>query len=373
MSGDGVGVEARKAADEVKRWARDGFPVIPAIPVGEWWLRVNPLSAHEAIFPSQGPTRHDRWWHAESSTARWLLPTTQSVSSKKFVADGQCVLLEGHDAGPMLPHGCHPPDNALIALTLIGSSCTWPVNASRRQVEGKSVCAFLHVLIPYLHCYARKGADDKKSDGKKSKAGGQQSPGEKRAGNPYESAMQTETAENFLRDLPSQLPGLGFFMIMTSSQTVMIPLGFWDIVAGWARVFVSMAFDSAWKQLKIEGPAAKVLQDCAGEKLAAPKGVYKRLIAEKMLEKTFKGFVKGFYSGGSIGLPCSLAKFDVKTGQFKIWTKDVGDPHWKPSDWVMDHAGWNAILKVPPPDSSPADEARKTMVDQLIEGAPHAG
>lgn len=336
---------------------------IPAIPVGQWWFRINALSKHEAVFPSQGPKLHDTWPHVEFSTARWLLPMTQKVSAKKFLADGQSVLLEGHDSGPMLPHVCNPPDNAMLPLTLIGSSCKWPVNASRRQVEGKSVCAFLYLMIPYLHCHARKKAE-KKPEGKKAKPEGQQSPGGDGA---------AEAEEGFLRDLPSQLPGLGFVMIPTGPQTTQVPLRFWDIVAGWARVFVEMAFNSAWKQLKINGPAAKLLQDSAKSKMNPAKGVYDRLIVEKMAEETFKGLVKGFYSGGEIGLPCNLAKFDVKTGQFTIWTMDVGEPHWKPTDWVKDHAGWDAILKVAPPDASAANEGRKTMIDQLIEGAPHAG
>ena len=52
MSRDGFGVEVGKAADEVKRWARDGFPLILTMPVGQFWLRVNPLSKHDAVFPS---------------------------------------------------------------------------------------------------------------------------------------------------------------------------------------------------------------------------------------------------------------------------------------------------------------------------------
>ncbi|HLT35234.1 MAG TPA: hypothetical protein VK034_03090, partial [Enhygromyxa sp.] len=130
--------------------------LLDTIAVYEFWLRIN-KSKHEALFTTG--VYAEEWDYVEFSTVRGPIPMYQSFT-KNVIGDSNAMALQGHDFGPLAPHFCNPPDNVLLPITWVSSSCKWPVTASSRKHDDKSLCAFSPFVAPFLHCHGRKVEDD---------------------------------------------------------------------------------------------------------------------------------------------------------------------------------------------------------------------
>ena len=319
---------------------------IPAQAVYPWWLRINLLAKHEALCPSlQHPTPQKGWPHIEISTARGLIPLFQKFSNKTIL-DGHPVALSGHDVGPMAPHLCTPPDNTMLPVILMGSSCKWPVPASRRKIEGKSPCAFMHFIVPYLHCHDRGKKEEPKPETSKPAP---------------DAGPKKGTASEQLAIFAQGAPGLGLVMIPTGSQTVIMTLGWRDFLLGLASLLVDMAFGYVWKRYKKIGQSSG-LQPAAARRLGATDEAGKQLL-ESAADEALKGYLKSFLSDAELEAPGKLAKLDLKSGEVFVYERKVLDTGWKLSDSLpLDYRGWK-----------PHVDQGAVMLGELLEGAFHAG
>lgn len=337
---------------------------ISAIPVYARWLRVD-LSNHEALFQESG--HHDTWDHVEVSFVLGLIPMYQKFTGNVY---GDCneMALRGHDVGPMVPHVSLPPTNLLMGLHLLSSSCKWPITAKRRLHRGESLCAYAWALAPYLYCSEKKKKKDEKQpqEGKPGAEGGSKSPGSK----------PETSGDGLLWTVATS--GYGICMIPTGGKTVWMRLSLMDLILGWLDVVImkamSKVFDNVWTgATRLVKPATKAM----GRKVVADDAG--RYIVEQLLKKARKDAVKGIVFKRELSAPFKLASFSDATGELEVWTYAFGDWHAEPKGPLRPVE----LLPEDTPSKDPEPEPQewlgpyhpdrdRTLLDEFLEGAPHA-
>ncbi len=381
---------------------------VPANGVQPWQIRINPITKHDAVLPPATAVVKDHP-HVEFSTVHGLIPSFQKFS-KKVRFDGQLLALEGHDFGPMAPHLCAPPSNPLLPTTLVGSKCKWPFTAGRRSIEGKSPCAFLLLFVPYIYCSKpkkkkKKEKQDKGAEGDKPKA--EPKPKAKPKPKPGKGGVFDEAEDvlesNFraagaalsevggalasgakgaaigaIAAFPGKLPNAGLIVLPMGPQTVTMNIGLWDYLLGVAGLLADAAFDALWSQFMSARYDGKALSGNAATRRGS---AIARATKEKIFHRSAKQLVKGIYKSAEVKGPLKFCKFDLKTGEIKVFKLDPLDTGWKLSDSVpVDYRGWSGLIEAPdpkPPSSPPgrldAERQATAVLDELLGETPHVG
>lgn len=312
-------------------------PGIPVMSVYASWLRIN-LSKHQYCGSATSGVPQKEWLHVEVSNVRGLVGPFQKFSPPTVRFDGQRFAMFAHDVGPFVPHICQPPDNAMLAVTMMKSKCKWPFSASRGNVGKRVPCVFKQGRIPYVYCDERAKKEENK---KKKEQGGQGAAKPASPKGAKGSEEGKEDKEDKRTTFKEQAPTLGLIMIPAGPQTVNWHLGLMDLVLGAANMLVDFAFDYVWKRYEVL--TGKSLQKHVARRLAARMGG--SAAAEKAFEdaigKIVKDYAKGMASRAELRAPLKLAKLDLKTGKITVWTSEVGDAGWKLTDTVpFDFKGW---------------------------------
>lgn len=124
--------------------------MLPVFPVYITSLCVS-KSVHPGALPGPAYPYFDNHRSTEIHTASFL-PGPWVVRTASVFGDAQAMILEGHDTGMMIPHLSPIMDNALLPMTLLTSSCTFPFMLSSRKCRGKAVAGFFPAYAPFLFC-----------------------------------------------------------------------------------------------------------------------------------------------------------------------------------------------------------------------------
>lgn len=319
--------------------------LLDTIAVYEFWLRVS-TSKHEALFTTG--VYAEEWDYVEFSTVRGPVPMYQSFT-KNVIGDSNAMALDGHDFGPLAPHFCNPPDNVLLAITWLSSSCKWPVTASRRKHDDKSLCAFSPFVAPYLHCHGRKPALE-----------------EEPAPSPTASRQAKLEAKvsSGIREIEQNVPGFGIVMIPTGGKTIWLRLRPLDLLLAAGAVLWDAALDAVWGRVQSGKPSASrhVSPFRRGDVVVAAAVL--RHGRDKLMGDAAKDVAKNIVNAvgsGQVAAPFKLAQFDFRSGKLTLWTWE--NDGWRPGDFPV------APAELEPPPRDPQRE----LLASFLEGAPHAG
>jgi hypothetical protein len=249
-------------------------------------------STHDALLgPVKPYVYYSNHKSTEVHTVGWI-PGPWKQGGRSTFFDAHEVAVDGHDTGMMIPHISPIMDNALLPITLLGSSCRFPFVSFAHKSGGKALCGFFPVLAPFLHCDAPKEggsstdsiADDLAARGKMRKPRFAMSREQRRSldAAPTEAAMQKAavdalTVDNPLRSRQPDLVGhasrlalaearqlraealegwnaaMGAFNIqingrgilyIPTAKTVLMGMSLDDLILGWFKLFAWAAIDA---------------------------------------------------------------------------------------------------------------------------------
>jgi|GEM_PF-4147582 len=333
--------------------------MFPVFPVYRTSLCIS-KSTHAGALP--GPTYPYFDNHASTEIhIVCMVPGPWVKAAGTVRSDSTHPVLSGHNTGMLIPHMSPVMDNILILVTLLSSTCRWPFASFKVKMEGQGVVGFFPAYAPFIYCDAPK-EDAPSSDATQDKLA---SKGEVklRTGAPARkfgpSNVKSKKIKKRLRAHYKPLTdkvdkarggkkkGRGVIYVPTA-KTVMMKFSILEILAGWAQVLITEAFNALagaiLKPLKFdsgrllkrldqdtarrvgEQAVRKAWKDTMSTKIEAAKELLRYTGMDFANKALFDGMLKAMILDGKVKMPYGLFSFHAGSGKgtFLKWGEFEG-------------------------------------------------